>query len=109
MIVGKAKLDFLDSRYKTAQKKKKFNFSKFIQGISSNTNESTERKHNLSNLNFYRITSDDSPSTDGPIVRNPNRTFEFNRTKENYINPIRVDKSLNQAIEDYNKQNQDQD
>lgn len=107
MIVGKAKLDYLDPRYKEVQKKKKFNFAKFVQGISSDSKtEEKEKKFDLSKIDFSKIT-DDNPNSEGPIVRNPNRTFEFNRTEENYINPIKVDKSLSQAIEDYNKQKQE--
>jgi hypothetical protein len=101
-IVGKAKLDFLESRYKEEQKIKKYNFSKFIQGISTDEKEKKEKKFDFSNIDF----TSSSPELDGPIARNPNRTFEFNRTGANYINPIKTsDKSLNQAIDDYNKNN----
>ena len=99
-IVGKTKLDFLDSRYKEAQKIKKFNFAKFVQGVSSSGSD-IEKKFDLSKLNFDSY--DDDSSLDGPINRNPHRTFESNRTPEDYVNPIKVDKSLNQAIEDFNK------
>ena len=99
-VVGKAKLDFLDSRYQATQKIKKYNFAKFVQGISNTENES---KLDFSQIDFSNI-SEDNPNVDGPIIRNPNRTFEFNRVGSNYINPIvKVDKSLNQAIEDFNK------
>jgi hypothetical protein len=101
-IVGKAKLDFLESRYKEPQKIKKYNFSKFVQGISNEEEEKKEKKFNFENIDF----TSPSPELDGPIARNPNRTFEFNRTEENYINPIKTsDKSLNQAIDDYNNNN----
>lgn len=89
-VVGKSKVDFLDSRYKEVKKIKNYNFSKFIQGVS--TKKTAE--HGLNN---------NTQNIDGPILRNPNRTFEFNKTGANYVNPIRTDKSLNQAIEDYNK------
>ena len=101
-VVGKSKLDFLDSRYKEAKKIKKYNFAKFSQGISS---EEKENKFDFAKIDFSKL-DDDNPNVDGPIVRNPNRTFEFNRTGYNYVNPIRVDKSLSKAIEDYNKNNQ---
>ena len=100
-LVGKSKLDFLDERYKEVQKVKKFNFAKFVQGISSNDNDEKEKKFDFSKIDFSNLDKNDS-NVDGPIVRNPNRTFEFNRVGANYINPIRTDKSLNQAIEDYN-------
>ncbi len=107
-IVGKSKVDFLDSRYKEVQKTKKFNFAKFVQGVSS-TSEDEEKKFNFSKIDFGNLDKDD-PNNDGPIARNPNRTFEFNRVGSNYVNPIRVDKSLGQAIEDFNKhKNSDND
>jgi hypothetical protein len=103
-LVGKAKLDFLESRYKEPQKVKTYNFAKFMQGISSGENGTEkEKKFDFLNVDF----SSESSDLDGPIARNPNHTFEFNRTGENYINPIKTsDKSLKQAIDDYNQNNQ---
>ena len=101
MLVGKAKLDFLDSKYKEQQKIKKFNFEKFVKGISISEN-GEEKKFDFSKIDFSNLDKND-PNTDGPIVKNPDRTFEYNRVGANYINPIKTDKSLNQAIEDYNK------
>jgi hypothetical protein len=101
MIVGKAKLDFLESRYKDEQKIKNYNFSKFIQGVSvsSKKDEEKEKKFDFSNVDF----SSNNPDLDGPIARNPNRSFESNKTGANYVNPIKSsDKNLNQAINDYN-------
>ncbi len=106
--VGKSKVDFLDPRYKQVQKTKKFNFAKFVQGISSSSPNEDERKFNFGKIDFSSLSDEDNSNVDGPIVRNPNRTFEFNRTGANYVNPIRVDKSLNQAIEDYHKNNNNQ-
>ena len=100
-IVGKSKLDFLDPRYNEVKKTKKFNFAKFVQGVSVNSDDS-DKKFDFSKIDFSNLDKDD-PNNDGPIARNPNRTFEFNRVGANYVNPIRVDKSLNQAIEDFNK------
>ena len=103
MLVGKAKLDFLDSKYKEQQKIKKFNFEKFVKGISISENgDEKEKKFDFSKIDFSNLDKND-PNTDGPIVKNPDRTFEYNRVGANYINPIKTDKSLNQAIEDYNK------
>lgn len=102
-IIGKAKLDYLDSKYKETQKIKKYNFAKFVQGISTNETDS-EKKFDFSKIDFSNLDTDNS-NVDGPIVKNPNRTFEYNRTGANYIDPIKKDKSLNQAIQDYHKNN----
>ena len=107
MLVGKAKLDFLDSKYKEQQKIKKYNFEKFVKGVSGgNSSDEKEKRFDFSKIDFSNL-DDDDPNTDGPIVRNPNRTFESNRVGANYVNPIKTDKSLNQAIEDYNKKDSD--
>lgn len=102
MFVGKAKLDFLDSRYKETQKVKKFNFSRFFQATAgtSSDGEEKETKFDFSKIDFSNLDKNDS-NVDGPIVKNPNRTFEYNRVGSNYVNPIKTDKSLGQAIEDF--------
>ena len=98
-LIGKSKVDFLESRFKEPQKIKTYNFNKFVQGISNNQDDEKEKKFDLKNIDF----SSQSSEIDGPIVRNPNRTFEYNKTGANYINPIKTsDKSLNKAIDDYN-------
>ncbi len=43
MVVGKAKVDFLESKYKEKQKIKVYNFSKFTNGI--NIHEATKKGH----------------------------------------------------------------
>jgi len=102
MIVGKSKVDFIDSRYKEIQKVKKFNFSKFFQSTAGTPRDGEEKeaKFDFSKIDFSSLDKDDS-NVDGPIVKNPNRTFEFNRVGANYVNPIKTDKSLSQAIEDF--------
>lgn len=104
MLVGKAKLDFIDSRYKETQKVKKFNFSRFFQATAgtSSDGEEKETKFDFSKIDFSNLDKNDS-NVDGPIVKNPNRTFEYNRVGSNYVNPIKTDKSLGQAIEDFTK------
>lgn len=47
MVVGKAKVDFLESKYKEKQKIKFYNFAKFTNGI--NLNETTPKKSSSSN------------------------------------------------------------
>lgn len=44
MVVGKAKVDFLESKYKEKQKIKSYNFSKFTNGININDNSSSFNK-----------------------------------------------------------------
>lgn len=101
-LVGKAKLDFLESRYKEPQKIKKYNYGRFVKAISG-TDDEKEKKFDFTKIDFSN-TSPDDPNRDGPIAKNPNRTFEYNRTGADYINPIKTtDKPLSQAIDDYNK------
>ncbi len=58
MTVGKAKVDFLESKYKEKQKIKKYNFSKFTNGI--NINEVTKKGRKNSDSE----TAEDSPFTE---------------------------------------------
>jgi len=104
--VGKSKLDFLEARYKEPQKIKNYNFEKFIKGItqSSEKEEKNDKKFNINNIDF----SSSSPNIDGPIARNPHRRFENNRTKENYINPIRSNNTTSNNKSN-NNNNYDQD
>ena len=108
MLVGKSKVDFIDSRYKETQKVKKFNFAKFFQSTAGTPRdgEDKESKFDFSKIDFSSLDKDDN-NVDGPIVKNPNRTFEFNRVGANYVNPIKTDKSLGQAIEDFTRKSKD--
>ena len=60
MVVGKAKVDFLESKYKEKQKIKFYNFAKFTNGI--NINETTAKKNSSS--------SDDASLENEPIFDN---------------------------------------
>ena len=56
-IVGSAKVDFLETKYKEKQKIKTFNFGRFSGGIVTNENENESKKSNpqkfdLKNINF---------------------------------------------------------
>lgn len=55
-LVGQAKIDFLESRYKEKQKIKTYNFSKYAKGSSvsneSSDNESTDNRFDLKHINF---------------------------------------------------------
>ena len=104
-LVGKAKLDFLESRYKEPQKIKQYNFSKFVKGISntSSNNEDTSNKFNLKNIDF----SNPNENMEGPIARNPNSSFNKKKQikKNGDIDPIQLNSNINQAIDDYDEDN----
>ena len=95
-IIGKAKIDFLESRYKEPQKIKQYNFTKFTKGIS-NIEEETKPKFNLKNINF----SDDSIAENGPIAHNQNNN-SFKQNKNGDVEPIQLNSNTNQAIDDFN-------
>ena len=73
-LVGQAKIDFLESRYKEPQKIKTYNFSKFTSGIATNTahgdNDATSLKHkfDLKNINFSN--NPNNPNDSDPIQTN---------------------------------------
>lgn len=102
-IVGKAKLDFLESRYKEKQKIKNYNFSKFVPGVSNNSEDNGSNsggKFNFKNVDF----SEPSPNLDGPIARNPSSIFN-SKKQTGDINPIKLNSDIDQAIDDHNKNN----
>ena len=69
MVVGKAKVDFLESKYKEKQKIKFYNFAKFTNGI--NINETTPKKNKPSS-------SDDTTLENEPIFDNSyNSHYKF--------------------------------
>ena len=47
MVVGKAKVDFLESKYKEKQKIKTYNFSKFTNGISINEKQKNSAQDDI--------------------------------------------------------------
>ena len=68
--VGTAKVDFLESKYKEKQKIKKYNFSKFTNGININSKEKTEKNSSSENepinepsLNSHYKFDDEDPIT----------------------------------------------
>ena len=67
MLVGKGKLDFLESKYKEKHNSKRFNFTKFANGVTSN-NEDEEKQNN--GLFKRRKFSTDISDEDGPIKYN---------------------------------------
>ena len=76
---------------------------KFVKGIknSSNNTDEKEKKFNIKNIDF----SSPAPNIDGPIARNPHRRFEYNRTKEDYVNPIKS--NLHSSRNNNNNNNND--
>lgn len=71
-IVGQAKIDFLESRYKEKQKIKNYNFSKFTSGIATNTDNEdhykSKPKFDLKNINFS--SNPNNPNDMDPIQTN---------------------------------------
>ena len=73
-LVGQAKIDFLESRYKEPQKIKTYNFGKFTSGIATNTahgdEDATSLKHkfDLKNINFSN--NPNNPNDADPIQTN---------------------------------------
>lgn len=71
-LVGQAKIDFLESRYKEKQKIKNYNFSKFTSGIATNTdtddNLKAKPKFDLKNINFS--SNPNNPNDMDPIQTN---------------------------------------
>ena len=65
-IVGAAKIDFLETRYKEKQKIKTFNFSKFTNGIVASEKE--KNKFDLKNIKFS--SNSDNPNDMEPIQNN---------------------------------------
>lgn len=69
-LVGQAKIDFLESRYKEAQKIKTYNFGKFANGVSTSTEgeNHSSKKFDLKNLNFSA--NPNNPNDMDPIQNN---------------------------------------
>lgn len=71
-LVGQAKIDFLESRYKEKQKIKNYNFSKFTSGIATNTDNEdhykSKTKFDLKNINFS--SNPNNPNDMDPIQTN---------------------------------------
>lgn len=76
-LVGQAKIDFLESRYKEKQKIKNYNFSKFTSGISTNeSDDSNKHRFDLRNVNFH--SNPDNPNDMDPIQNNEsNLSYKF--------------------------------
>ena len=80
-LVGQAKIDFLESRYKEPQKIKSYNFGKFTNGIATNTahgeDDATSLKHkfDLKHINFSN--NPNNPNDADPIQTN---TTDLNYT-----------------------------
>ena len=65
-VVGAAKIDFLETRYKEKQKIKTYNFAKFTSGIV--TSEKEKNKFDLKNIKFN--SNPDNPNDMEPIQNN---------------------------------------
>lgn len=62
------KVDFLETKYKEAQKVKNFNFTKFTNGITTSEPEPKSNKFDLKNINFHP--NPDNPNDMDPIQGN---------------------------------------
>lgn len=69
-LVGQAKIDFLESRYKEPQKIKTYNFGKYANGVSTSTEgeDHSSKKFDLKHLNFS--SNPDNPNDMEPIQNN---------------------------------------
>ena len=70
MLVGKGKLDFLESKYKEKHNQKKFNFTKYALGSTTSENNDDDNNNNNNkwfNRNKFDTNMDDE---DGPIKYN---------------------------------------
>lgn len=76
-VVGAAKVDFLETKYKEKQKIKTFNFSKFTNGIINNEDDNNpKQKFDLKNINFGG--TPENPNDMDPIQNNPfNTPYKF--------------------------------
>lgn len=80
-LIGQAKIDFLESRYKEKQKIKTYNFSKYSKGSSvsneSSDYESTDNKFDLKHINFNG--KPNNPNDMDPIQMNQSDSpYRFN-------------------------------
>lgn len=69
-LVGKAKVDFLETKYKEKQNIKTYNFSKFTSGIIDSDNDTDENKNrfDLKNINFNA--NPNNPNDMEPVQNN---------------------------------------
>ena len=83
-IVGAAKIDFLESKYKEKQKIKTYNFTKFTNGIINKEHEVRKQKNrfDLRNINFNE--NPDNPNDMDPI-QNYTTDFRYRFTDDDAI------------------------
>jgi len=76
-IVGQAKIDFLEARYKEKQKIKTYNFGKYSNGNSiSNSHSELSNKFDLKNINFN--SNPNNPNDMDPIqTNNSDLSYKF--------------------------------
>lgn len=67
MLVGKAKLDFLESKYKENHEPKQFNFTKFSGSVTTHDSSSSDILSNILNKSQFDTSMDEN---DGPIKYN---------------------------------------
>lgn len=93
-LVGQAKIDFLESRYKEKQKVKTFDFSRFVSGgiTQSNPNANEKPKFDLKNISFNN--NPDNPNDMDPILSNTS-DLNYNFDNSNAITTPNTNKNTN--------------
>lgn len=94
-LVGQAKIDFLESRYKEKQKIKNYNFSKFTKGIATNNshddnNGSSKMKFDLKNISFNA--NPNNPNDMDPVQTNTS-DLSYKFDNENAITSFNTNKN----------------
>lgn len=93
-LVGQARIDFLESRYKEKQKVKTFDFSKFVSGgiTQSNPSANEKPKFDLKNISFNN--NPDNPNDMDPILSNTS-DLNYNFDNSNAITTPNTNKNTN--------------
>lgn len=96
-LIGQAKIDFLESRYKEKQKVKSYNFSKFSSGVFSNQSNADEKsskpRFDLKNINFNA--NPNNPNDMDPIQTN-NNDLSYRFDNEDAITSYNSNKNNNE-------------
>ena len=111
-LVGAAKVDFLESKYKEKQKIKTFNFEKFAQSIDYKKDDhanSKKQKFNLHDIDFSGenkgIDASSNAIYEVPSAQSSKYQFEPENAITHYDNSITAPFKKKQNIEDNNNSN----
>lgn len=98
-LVGKAKVDFLEERYKDEQKPKTYNFTKFSNGILDSSEKTKNKKFDIKNISF--VGTAENPNDTDPIKTDTsdlNYKFDDSDAITNY-NPNLKNKNIDPSEE----------